>query len=63
MWYFVRVNGRHVTSPAYGKFELSAERTSNVYLWNTEQSAKNDLRWQHLIGSGDLVEYRRTYRH
>lgn len=66
MFYFVTITRGDtvffVISPNGGKYELSQTRERNTYLWETAESAALDTRWQHLIQTGDRVDYNRTYR-
>jgi hypothetical protein len=64
MYYFVKIirNGTtlYVISPKWGEFALSAARDRNLYLWFSEQDAREATK--HLIQEGDVVETVRTYR-
>lgn len=64
-WFITITRGNlkfYVVSPSYGKYDLSLTMDRNTYLWVSEDSARNDQRWQHLIEKNDTVAYHRTYR-
>jgi len=66
MFYFVTIHrdGQvfYVVSPAWGKYELSPTKDVNTYLWETEDSARADARWRHLVQAEDEIVFVRTYK-
>lgn len=47
----------YVVSPEYNVYALS-ETKKLVNLWNSQKSCEQDKRWQHLIQTGDKIEYK-----